>query len=151
MVAPVFLHSSVGRGCVLSQPSWICQHNTVYAHTGLSGDHPCEWRAFITFSGSGYWRKCRVTRVTFLFKRQKKSFFMTFPVSVDRLDWRKGMNEGWKRFPRSNHTALSSTCLPVSGGKASTVSLVVSSADGHCVRSTLLLTDCSRQNKAVYR
>lgn len=29
IMAPVCLHSSVIRGCVLNQPSGICQHNTV--------------------------------------------------------------------------------------------------------------------------
>lgn len=148
-MAPVCLHSSVIRGCVLNQRSGITL--SVHAHVGVSWDHLCEWRGSLRFQG-------QVTRRHAEWPESLSFFFIALFFSSTSWECRKvGLDERkeWKlldvdyteccsacwrqegisrysRFPHSNHTVLSSVFPPVSEGKASAVSLDVSSADRQC-------------------
>lgn len=171
-MAPVCLHSSVIRGCVLNQPSGICQHNTVCIRSCW-----CELRSPMWMEGLPHicwvrWPEdveCDLSHCPLFFF----SSFLPLPVSgrkvglEERKDWKllnvdytECCGAYWREKSTSagsqgSHTVIlqrspPSACL-FSGEKASAVSLDVSSTDRHCVRSTLVLTYSSRQNKAVSR
>lgn len=166
-MAPVCLHSSVIRGCVLNQASGICQHNTVCTRScwcelrspvWMEGLHQICWVRwpedmqsdlshcpFFLFSSPSW--ECR----KFGLEERKDWKLLDVDYTVLWCLLREEHISRYAGFPHSNHTVPFSVCLPVSGGKASAVSLDVSSADRHCVRSTLVLTDSSRQNKAFSR
>lgn len=106
-MAPVCLHSSVIRGCVLNQPGGICQHNTVCRHSCWS---PMEGLPQISRVTKRWPKVMQSDQINHTFLLLSQMCFLLLPETVGKLDRRSGKIE-------SCWTWITQAAVALSGGK----------------------------------
>lgn len=123
-MAPLCLHLSAIRGCVLNQPSGVSITLCIHACVGVS------WMDSLRFVGSGDQRTSKVARVNDLFLF---SYFLPLPANEGKLNGSSGKVESCWTWITQNAVVFTGGKRASAGSQCSPTAIIHCSSPSACL------------------